>query len=186
MLELNLIGFRKLSGFFIKKKGKQMYSFIWRYALVVLVGFTALELEIVKLLIEKFCEGLALMSYFMVQFFDSNIILESPNILRHKISGFAIAVTNECSGLSAVVLLSAAILVFQTSRQNKLIGIFAGFLILEIINVFRLISLVYAGAFLPIDYFDTIHHHLFPLLLHFLALLLFGNWLILKDKNYAI
>ncbi len=162
-----------------------MYHFLWRYTLVVLVGLTALELGFIKPLIEKFCEGLALISYFVVQFFDSNIILESPNILRHKTSSFAIAVTNECSGLSAVVLLGAAILVFQTSRQNKLIGIFAGFILIEIINILRLISLVYAGELLP-EYFDTIHHHLFPVFLNFLVLLLFGGWLIFKDKNHAI
>lgn len=168
------------------EKGKQMYSFLWRYALVVLVGLSALELEIIKLLIEKFCEGLALINGYSIQLIDNNIILESPNILRHKINGFAIAVSNECSGLSAVVLLSAAILVFPASRQSKLMGIFAGFILIEIVNIFRLISLVYAGAFLPLDHFDTIHHHLFPLLLFFLVFLLFGSWLTVKDKNYAI
>jgi len=162
-----------------------MYGFLWRYALIVLVGLTALDLDIIKSLIEKFCEGLTLMSYFMVQLFDNNIILESPNILRHKTSNFAIAVSNECSGLSAVILLSAAILVFPTCRQNKLIGVFAGFILIEIINLLRLISLVYAGGLLP-DYFDTIHHQLWPLLFHFVALLLFGNWLILKDKINAL
>jgi exosortase/archaeosortase family protein len=167
------------------EKGKQMYSFLWRYALVVLVGLSALELEIIKLLIEKFCEGLALISGYSIQLIDNNIILESPNILRHKINGFAIAVSNECSGLSAVVLLSAAILVFPASRQSKLMGIFAGFILIQIVNIFRLISLVYAGGFLP-DHFDTIHYHLFPFLLHFVVLLLFSSWLIFKDKNYAI
>jgi exosortase/archaeosortase family protein len=162
-----------------------MYSFLWRYALVVLVGLTALELEIIKPLIEKFCEGLALISGHAIQLIDNNIILESPNILRHKSSSFAIAVSSECSGLSAIVLLGATILVFPTSRQNKLIGIFAGFILIEIVNIFRLISLVYAGGLLP-DYFDTIHHHVFPLLLHFIALFLFGSWLILKDKINAI
>jgi exosortase/archaeosortase family protein len=169
----------------MNKRGNKMYSFLWRYALVVLVGLTALELEIIKPLIETFCNGLALISGYAIQLFDNNIILEMPNILRHKTSSFAIAVTNECSGLSAVVLLGAAILVFQTSRQNKLIGIFAGFILIQMINILRLISLVYAGGLLP-DYFDTIHHHVFPVLLHFVVLLLFGNWLILKDKINAL
>ncbi len=162
-----------------------MYSFLWRYALIILVGLTALELEIIKPLIEKFCEGLALISGYPIQLIDNNILLESPNILRHKTSSFAIAVSNECSGLSAVVLLGAAILVFPANRQSKLIGIFAGFILIETINILRLISLVYSGAFLP-DHFDTIHHHVFPLLLHFIALLLFGSWLIFKDKYHAI
>jgi len=162
-----------------------MYSFLWRYVLMIFVGLTALEISFLKPLIEKFCEGLTFMSWHIIQLFDNNIMLEMPNILRHKNSSFAIAVSNECSGLSAVILLSAAILVFQTSRQNKLIGIFAGFVILEMINILRLISLVYAGGLLP-DYFDTIHHHVFPLLLHFVVLLLFGSWLILKDKINAI
>ncbi len=162
-----------------------MKSFLWRYVLMIFVGLTALEISFLKPLIEKFCESLAFMSWSIIQWFDNNIMLEMPNILRHKNSSFAIAVSNECSGLSTVVLLGAAILVFQTSRQNKLIGIFAGFVILEMINILRLISLVYAGGLLP-DYFDTIHHHVFPLLLHFVVLLLFGSWLILKDKINAI
>lgn len=151
-----------------------MYNFLWRYALIMLVGLTALELEIIKPLIEKLCEGLAFISWNIIQLFDNNIILETPNILRHKSSNFAIAVSNECSGLSVVVLLIAAILVFPACRQNKLIGIFAGFILIEIINLLRLISLVYAGGLLP-NYLDTIHHQLWPLLFHFVALLLFGN-----------
>lgn len=166
------------------EKGQEMQNFLWRYALVVLVGLTVLELEIAKPLIEKFCEGLAFIGGHLMQLFDSNIALESPNILRHKSSNFAIAVSNECSGLSAVVLLSAAMLVFSSTQQNKLIGIFVGFLILQTVNIFRLISLIYVGGILP-NWFDTIHHDVWPLLLHFIALLLFGSWLIFQDKHYA-
>jgi exosortase/archaeosortase family protein len=162
-----------------------MQGFLWRYVLVVLIGLSILEWEGIAPLIEKFCDGLALISGHLVQLFDSNIALEFPNVLRHKNTNFAIAVSKECSGLSAVWLLSAAILVFATSRQNKLIGIFLGFLILQLVNVIRLISLVYAGGFLP-DWFDMIHLQFFPILLHFIALLLFGSWLIFQDKKYAL
>ncbi len=144
----------------------------------------ALEVSFFKPIIEKFCEGLALISYFIVQLFDNNVIFDAPNILRHKTNGFAIAVSNECSGLSAIMLLSMAILVFPASRQAKLIGIFAGFVLIQIINIIRLISLVYAGAFLP-DYFDMIHTQAWTIVLYFITLLLFGSWLIVEKKYYA-
>lgn len=161
-----------------------MKSFLGRYILMIFVGLIVLEISFLKPLIEKFCEGLAIISYIVIQLFDSNIVFDAPNILRHQTNGFAIAVTNECSGLSAIILLSAAILVFPASRQFKLIGIFAGFLLIQIINIIRLISLVYAGAFLP-NYFDMIHTQLWTVVLYFITLLLFVNWLILKDKYNA-
>lgn len=162
-----------------------MQGFLWRYILVVLIGLSVLEWEGIAPLIDKFCEGLAFISGHFIQLFDSNIALEMPNILRHKSTHFAIAVSNECSGLVVVWLLSATMLVFPSSRQNKLIGIFLGFLSLQIINIIRLISLVYAGGLLP-DWFDMIHLQFFPTLLHFIALLLFGSWLIFQDKKHAI
>ena len=60
----------------------------------------------------------------------------------------------------------------------------AGVILIQIINIVRLISLVYAGAFLP-DYFDMIHTQAWTIVLYFITLLLFGGWLIIGNKYHA-
>ncbi len=157
---------------------------MWKYTFLIFVGLMALEVSFFKPIIEIFCEGLAIISHFMIQLFDDNIIFDAPNILRHKTNGFAIAVSNECSGLSAIVLLSMAILIFPASRQAKLYGIVVGFVLIEIINILRLISLVYAGVFLP-NYFDMIHTQAWTIALYFITLLLFAGWLMVEKKYHA-
>lgn len=161
-----------------------MNSFIWRYIFFMFVGLMALELNVLKPAIEMFCNGLAMISYFIIQLFDNNVVFDAPNILRYKTNNFAIAVTNECSGLSAIILLGVAILVFPASRQAKISGMVAGFVLIQIINIIRLISLVYAGAFLP-DYFDMIHTQAWTVILYFITLLLFGSWLVFENKHHA-
>lgn len=61
-----------------------------------------------------------------------------------------------CNGLEAVMIYSVAVLAFPAPRQRKLLGIIAGFLIIQVINIFRIVGLAYAGVHFQ-DIFHYIH-----------------------------
>jgi len=61
-----------------------------------------------------------------------------------------------CNGLEAVMIYSVAVLAFPSTWKKRLLGILAGFAVLQIINVFRIAGLAYAGIHFR-SIFEYIH-----------------------------
>jgi exosortase H (IPTLxxWG-CTERM-specific) len=60
-----------------------------------------------------------------------------------------------CNGLEAVMIYSVAVLAFPATWRKKIYGIIAGFLIIQVINIVRIVGLAYAGV-----YFQGIFHYI--------------------------
>ena len=60
-----------------------------------------------------------------------------------------------CNGLEAVMIYSVAVLAFPAPWKRKLYGIIMGFLIIQVINVARIVGLAYAGV-----HFENIFHYI--------------------------
>ncbi|HVY54501.1 MAG TPA: exosortase H [Thermodesulfobacteriota bacterium] len=61
-----------------------------------------------------------------------------------------------CNGLEAVMIYAVAVLTFPASWTNRLIGIIAGFMVIQVLNLIRIVALAYAGVYHK-DLFDLIH-----------------------------
>jgi len=72
--------------------------------------------------------------------------------------------------------LIVAIVAFESPWKHKLWGMVIGLLIIQTINLIRIISLYYIGDWLP-DYFVLIHEQVWPILLNISMILIFGGWL---------
>jgi exosortase/archaeosortase family protein len=75
-------------------------------------------------------------------------ILALPNISLDVMFG--------CNGLEAVMIYSIAVIAFPASWKNKLIGITAGFLIIQVVNLLRIVTLAYVAVEFY-SMFKTIH-----------------------------
>ena len=60
-----------------------------------------------------------------------------------------------CNGLEAVMIYSVAVLAFPATWRKKVYGIVAGFLIIQVINILRIVGLAYAGV-----YYQNIFHYI--------------------------
>src|SRR4030042_209943 len=60
-----------------------------------------------------------------------------------------------CNGLEAVMIYSVAVLAFPATWRKTVYGIIAGFLIIQVINIARIVGLAYAGV-----YFQNIFHYI--------------------------
>lgn len=61
-----------------------------------------------------------------------------------------------CNGLEAVMIYSVAVIAFPSSWKKKLIGISAGFLIIQVVNILRIAALGYSGIHFK-SLFEYIH-----------------------------
>jgi exosortase H (IPTLxxWG-CTERM-specific) len=107
-----------------------------------IVDLNGLYTKGVVLLTSKILKGLTIPATYQ------GSIIQLPSI--------ALDVRFGCNGLEAVLIYSIAVIAFPALWRHKLIGIFAGFFIIQVINILRIASLAYSAVYLK-NLFEYIH-----------------------------
>ena len=97
-----------------------------------------------------------------------------------NLKGFSMNVLFGCNGLEAFLIYTVGIISFPAKIKIKIYGLFFGFVILQIINVLRIIGLGFAGIYMKSS-FDFIHIYLAQSIMIVVAVVIFIIWL-----NYAV
>jgi len=100
-------------------------------------------------------------------------VVTSGTVIRSAL--FAVDVKNGCNGIEAALLLLAAMLAFPASAKARAAGIAAGLLAIQLVNLFRIVSLFWLGAHRR-DLFDLFHAAIWQTLLILLAVGIFLAW----------
>ena len=87
---------------------------------------------------------LATLSANLVKWFDPHVLV-SGKILQSTANGFAVSIEAGCNGVEATIVLIAAMLAFPAPTRSKIIGLVAGVLAVQGLNIIRIISLFYLG-----------------------------------------
>lgn len=87
---------------------------------------------------------LAVLSADLVRWFDPHVLV-TGKILQSTTNGFAVSIEAGCNGVEATIVLIAAMLAFPAPWKNKIIGLVAGVLAVQGLNIVRIISLFYLG-----------------------------------------
>lgn len=101
-------------------------------------------------------------------------VSQHGNVL--SIPSFAVEIVDMCNGVEASLLLCAAILAFSAPWLYKLKGIIVGLAAIYILNILRIINLLYLGAF-DRDLFEIVHWYLWDIVLILYIFLLFALWI---------
>lgn len=96
-------------------------------------------------------------------------------------SRFSVAIYNGCNGLEAILIFTAGVLAFPAPWPRKLAGVALGLLAIQVINVVRIVSLFYIGAFFPAA-FSASHVYVWQSLVIVLAVVLWVVWV----RRYAL
>jgi len=64
-----------------------------------------------------------------------------------------------CNGLEAVMIYSVAVIAFPAAWKKRLIGIAAGFAVIQIVNILRIVGLAYSGVYAK-NLFEYIHTYI--------------------------
>ncbi len=117
---------------------------------------------------------LAALSARLVTFFDSNVIA-TGKVLQSTANGFAVSIEAGCNGVEATIVLVAAILAFPAPWKHRFLGLVAGILAVQGLNVIRVISLFYIGQW-NIDVFQWAHLYVWQALIMLDVLIVWLLW----------
>lgn len=118
--------------------------------------------------------ALAQISTALVTLFDANVVA-TGKVMRSTASGFAVSIEAGCNGVEATIVLVAAMLAFPAPWKNKLVGLVAGILAVQGLNVVRVISLFYLGQW-NFQLFELAHLYVWQALIMLDVLVVWLIW----------
>jgi exosortase H (IPTLxxWG-CTERM-specific) len=96
-------------------------------------------------------------------------------VLRDPVAGFAVEMRDGCNAVNVTFLLWSAVLAFPAPPKQKALGLLAGSLIIQVVNIVRFISLYYIGQY-SLTWFDFAHGYLWETLLVLDTMVVFWLW----------
>ncbi|HLC20963.1 MAG TPA: exosortase H [Candidatus Methylomirabilis sp.] len=92
-----------------------------------------------------------------------------------SIEGFGAQIDDVCTGIFVVAVYLSAVLAYPSRLAEKLKGFLLGASAILILNMIRVISLMYIGRYFP-EFFETAHLLVWQSLIIFSALLMWIYW----------
>jgi exosortase H (IPTLxxWG-CTERM-specific) len=88
---------------------------------------------------------------------------------------FVVTIYNGCNGLITSLIFIAGVLAFPARWTAKLVGVVGGLVIIQILNLIRVLSLFYIGIYFP-DYFNNAHVFIWQSLIIISGVVLWVVW----------
>ena len=144
---------------------------------VILVALFAAELTppVQSAVVLPWTEALARISAALITVFDPRVAAFGK-ILQSTTNGFAVSIEAGCNGIEAAIILIAAMLAFPAPWKHRAIGVLAGLVAIQTLNVVRVISLFYLGQW-NLKAFEWAHLYVWQGLIMLDALLVWMLWI---------
>jgi len=88
---------------------------------------------------------------------------------------FAVTIYNGCNGLITSLIFIAGVLAFPARWTAKLVGVVGGLVLIQILNLVRILSLFYIGIYFP-DHFNDAHIYIWQSLVIIAGVALWVVW----------
>ena len=118
--------------------------------------------------------ALATISAWLVTLFDPDVAA-AGKVLRSTVNGFAVSIEAGCNGIEATIVLVAAIFAFPAPWRDRLVGLAAGIVAVQGLNIVRVISLFYLGQW-SMKVFDWAHLYVWQALIMLDVLVVWLVW----------
>jgi exosortase H (IPTLxxWG-CTERM-specific) len=125
-------------------------------------------------LVVPWTNTLARLSAWLVTLFDPGVVA-TGKVLRSSANGFAVSIEAGCNGVEATIVLLAAMLAFPAPWKNRLVGLVAGVVAVQALNVVRVISLFYLGQW-NLAVFEFAHLYVWQALIMLDVLVVWLIW----------
>lgn len=147
--------------------------FLLLFGLVLGGGFTLLSWQPVNdRFVEPFTAGVARLSGGVLDLLGQDVRMDGTIIRNAR---FAVNVRNGCNGIEALIIFLAAVLAFPARLSARAIGLVLGSLVIQVVNVVRVVALFLTGAYLP-RWFDSSHTVVWQTVVILTAVLLWIYW----------
>ena len=125
-------------------------------------------------LVTPWTNTLATISAWIVTVVDPNVAA-AGKILRSTTNNFAVSIEAGCNGVEATIVLVAAVLAFPAPWRSRLIGLAAGIIAVQGLNIVRVISLFYLGQW-NTQVFEWAHLYVWQALIMLDVLIVWLVW----------
>lgn len=157
-------------------------SFVIKFLLnaLLLYGFVYLP-PVREYLIEPFTLGVAELSATIMWVFGADVHING-NII--SVPGFSVQILDMCNGVEATLLFWAALLAMPIKWVYKWKGLIIGTVTVHVLNIARIISLIYLGVYSH-AWFDFFHLYVWDALIILDIVIVFILWLryVAKTEN---
>lgn len=145
------------------------------FALIAVALFSALATPWAeRLFVQPFTQLLVDICAAVLQPFDGRVQAQG-DILRFSDGRGAVQVLAGCNAVEVCALLTAAILAFPGRLRDGVIGAVAGVAALQLVNLLRIISLLYLSRGSE-SLFEFFHHYVWDAMIGLEGLLVFFFW----------
>ena len=103
-------------------------------------------------------------------------------MIRSTVNGFAVSIEAGCNGIEATIVLVAAIFAFPAPWRDRLIGLAAGIVAVQGLNIVRVISLFYLGQW-NMQVFEWAHLYVWQALIMLDVLVVWLVWVRLLPQD---
>lgn len=153
-------------------KKEAVYFLIKFFILMGLLLFLELFNPVNQKAIVPFTGLLAQVSVFLLKLIGTEAKASSTLILSPQ---FTADIKAGCTGIEPIIILMAAMFAFRASWKEKFYGAFWGIVVLQGVNLARIVSLVYLGINHP-RYFSEAHTFVWQIVIIALSLFLWIVW----------
>jgi exosortase H (IPTLxxWG-CTERM-specific) len=152
---------------------RRQTGFLVRFALLCVIFYIPIAIPAVaRVTVAPFTRGLTVASGAILRLLGQPVVTEGTVI---RGTGFAVDIKNGCNAVEAVAFLAAAILAFEAPVAFRIGGAIVGSIVLEILNLARIVSLYLLGKYKR-DLFDMFHLAVWQSVMFGAAVLIFLVW----------
>lgn len=143
---------------------------------VVLVVLFGLELTPPgQAVVQPWTAGVAAASAAVVHAFDGSAVAQGKTLYDPK-SGFGVTIEAGCNGVEAMLVLLAGILAYPAPWRSRFVGLAAGAVAIQALNLVRIVSLFYLGQW-KYAWFEWAHLYVWQALIMLDALVVWLLWM---------
>ena len=155
------------------QRNRRELTFLVVFALLLGASFSLISLNWVNdHVIEPLTAGIARMSGAVLDLLGQDVTMAGTVIRSPR---FAVNIRNGCNGVEAMLIFLAAVLAFPASWRSRLLGLGLGIVVIQIVNLIRVVALFLTGAYLP-RFFDASHTVVWQTLVILTGVLLWIFW----------
>ena len=116
----------------------------------------------------------AISAYWLMHWFDADVA-RSGVIIYSAVAQKAVEIKNGCNGLEGAMVVFAAVVAYPSTWIQKIYGTLIGVLVVQILNLVRVISLYYLNIHNPV-LFEWTHNYVWQMLIIIDAFVFFLIW----------
>ena len=112
-------------------------------------------------------------------------VIANGAMLSDRRTGFGVVIMAGCNGVEAMIVLFAAMMSFPATLKQRLLGLVAGFVAVQSLNLVRILSVFYIGQWSK-PLFDWAHLYGWQVLIMLDVLIVWLLWVRLLSRAPAI